>query len=629
MRSPTSPEDRNAQLRRVVEAVESETGHAFFRSLARGLAEALGVAYAFVSELTRDGTHFRSLALWARGRDGAPFEVPLAGTPCEGVLAGHISHYPDRICELFERDAALQAWNVRSYAGVPMIDSRGTILGHFAVFDDEPMDEERAAAATDVMRIFAARAAAEVERLRTLDTLHQSQMRLERLVESASDGILSYGADGTIVLFNRAAERILRCKAEDALGTNVSRFGTEEGLRLAGESIEKLAADPEALIFTGGDEGVPARRADGSVFLHEASLSRSDVGGQVLYTIIFRDTEERRRIGREVVELRRENDYLREELGWTYNVDEIVGRSGPVRQVLEHVERVSPTDSTVLLRGETGTGKELIARAIHARSRRKERPLVKVNCAALSPGLVEAELFGHEKGAFTGAGERRIGRFELAHGGTIFLDEVGEIPLDVQVKLLRVLQERELERLGSTHTTQVDVRTIAATNRDLEEEVRRGTFRADLFYRLNIFPIRVPPLRERKQDVPPLAIHFLTAFARRMGKPVEKIGSTAMTRLTAYGWPGNVRELANVLERAVILCQGDTVLEDHLGALADGTRGAGHFLTLEQMERQHIVRALEQTGGVLAGPRGAARLLGMSRSTVWSRMRKLGVQPKS
>jgi transcriptional regulator with GAF, ATPase, and Fis domain len=253
--------------------------------------------------------------------------------------------------------------------------------------------------------------------------------------------------------------------------------------------------------------------------------------------------------------------------------------------------------------------------------------MIKVNCGALPSSLAESELFGHEKGAFTGAVQQKKGRFELASHGTIFLDEVGDLSADVQVKLLRVLQEQELERLGATRTTKVDVRTIAATNRDLHDDVRTGAFRADLFYRLNIFPIHLPPLRERKEDVAPLAVHFVTELARRMGKPVRTIGTHAMSRLTAYDWPGNVRELANVLERAVILSQGETVREEHLAALSQGPRGAGPFLTLEEVERQHIVRALEQTGGVLAGPRGAARLLGLSRSTAWSRMKKLGVEP--
>jgi transcriptional regulator with GAF, ATPase, and Fis domain len=253
--------------------------------------------------------------------------------------------------------------------------------------------------------------------------------------------------------------------------------------------------------------------------------------------------------------------------------------------------------------------------------------MVKVNCGALPSSLAESELFGHERGAFTGAVQQKRGRFELAHHGTIFLDEVGELSADVQVKLLRVLQGGELDRIGATHITKVDVRAIAATNRDLHEEVRRGTFRADLFYRLNIFPIHIPPLRDRREDVPLLAGHFVTDFARRMGKTVDRIGALAAARLAAYAWPGNVRELANVMERAVILCEGPIIQDEHLGALdrRSASVESDVFLTLAEMERQHIQRALAKTGGVLAGPQGAARLLGMRRSTVWSRMRKLGI----
>jgi transcriptional regulator with GAF, ATPase, and Fis domain len=251
-----------------------------------------------------------------------------------------------------------------------------------------------------------------------------------------------------------------------------------------------------------------------------------------------------------------------------------------------------------------------------------------VNCGALPSSLAESELFGHERGAFTGAVQQKKGRFELANNGTIFLDEIGELSLDVQVKLLRVLQEQELERLGSTRPTKVDIRVIAATNRDLQAEIAAGRFRSDLFYRLNIFPIQVPPLRERPEDVPLLSVHFVTEFARRIGKPIEGIGAQAAARLTSYHWPGNVRELDNVLERAVILCEGPLILDEHIGTLQREPRAADGdgFLTLEEMERQHIQRALARTGGVLAGPQGAARLLGMRRSTIWSRMRKLGIR---
>ena len=328
-------------------------------------------------------------------------------------------------------------------------------------------------------------------------------------------------------------------------------------------------------------------------------------------------------------ELETQNVYLREELNLGRTFGDIVGASSAMRAMFKSVEMVAPTDSTVLILGETGTGKELLASAIHEASRRRRGVIVKVNCAALPPTLVESELFGHERGAFTGAVQQKKGRFELAHRGTIFLDEVGELPLEMQAKLLRVLQAQELERVGGTQTVKVDVRVIAATNRDLAEAVRSGAFRADLFYRLNIFPLRVPPLRERADDIPLLATHFVRQFAERMGKPARRIAPETLARLSRYQWPGNVRELANLLERAVILCNGAVIHDDHVGplALTAPATSSGTFPTLEEVERQHLLRALEQTGGVLAGPKGAARLLGMSRSTAWSRMRKLGITP--
>jgi formate hydrogenlyase transcriptional activator len=325
--------------------------------------------------------------------------------------------------------------------------------------------------------------------------------------------------------------------------------------------------------------------------------------------------------------------------------------------VLAKVEQVAPTDSTVLILGETGTGKELIARAIHDKSTRKARPLVKVNCAAISAGLVESELFGHVKGAFTGAVERRIGRFQLADGGTIFLDEVGELPPETQVKLLRVLQEQEFEPVGSSRTQRVDVRVITATNRNLEALVRNGAFRDDLFYRLNVFPITVPPLRERRRDIPALVMFFLERYARRFGKRVESVSSETMDRLVRYAWPGNVRELQNLVERAVILARGPVLALDRdvLLAAADGedpavtpetatteptasssasgrsaatgkAPAAGLDTLLEDVERRHIVAALEHARWVIDGPQGAARTLSIHPNTLRSRMRKLGIR---
>ncbi len=332
---------------------------------------------------------------------------------------------------------------------------------------------------------------------------------------------------------------------------------------------------------------------------------------------------------REIAELKNqladEKLYLEEEIRTEYTFEEVVGESPALKRVLSQVETVAPTDSSVLILGETGTGKEVIARAIHDLSPRHNRTFVKVNCAAIPTGLLESELFGHEKGAFTGAIAQKVGRFELAHGGTLFLDEVGDIPLELQPKLLRVLQEKEFERLGSTRTQRVDVRVVAATNRDLTQMVEDRLFRSDLFYRLNVFPIVVPPLRDRTEDVPLLVRYFAQKHARRMDRRVESIPSEEMEALTRYPWPGNVRELENLIERAVILSRGPTLHvplpENHPAGDASPTS----VVTLEAAERQHILRALQETHWVIAGVNGAAARLGMKRTTLQSRMSKLGI----
>ena len=312
------------------------------------------------------------------------------------------------------------------------------------------------------------------------------------------------------------------------------------------------------------------------------------------------------------------------------NFDEVVGRSAALRAVLEQAEIVAPTDSTVLIFGETGTGKELVARAIHNLSERRGRALVKVNCAAIPSGLLESELFGHEKGAFTGAIAQRIGRFELANGGTLFLDEVGDIPIELQPKLLRVLQEQDFERLGSTRTSRVDVRVVAATNADLAQKVADKQFRDDLYYRLNVFPIKLPALRERREDIPLLVHYFVQKYARRMKKPIDTIPTTTMTALTEYHWPGNVRELENFIERAVILSSG-AKLETPLSELAQRRKppaviSADNSITLEEAQREHILRTLRDTNWVIGGPAGAAARLGTKRTTLQTRIKKLGIR---
>ena len=305
--------------------------------------------------------------------------------------------------------------------------------------------------------------------------------------------------------------------------------------------------------------------------------------------------------------------------------EQIIGNSPALESVLEQVEQVAPTDSTVLIQGETGTGKELIARAVHNLSSRCGRPFIKLNCAAIPFDLLESELFGHERGAFTGAIAQKIGRFEMADKGTLFLDEVGDIPPGLQPKLLRVLQEQEFERLGSTRTQQVNIRLVAATNRNLAEMVKRGTFRSDLYYRLNVFPIPLPPLRARRQDIPALVEHFVEIYSRRMDKQIEEILPETMSSLTSYQWPGNIRELQNFIERSVIVSSGSVLRPPLTSLQAAAETESAEATTLEDVEREHIRKILEQTRWVVAGPNGAAARLGIKRSTLYFRMQKLGI----
>jgi formate hydrogenlyase transcriptional activator len=366
----------------------------------------------------------------------------------------------------------------------------------------------------------------------------------------------------------------------------------------------------------------PAAYGDGDV--HFLQLVANQVAVAVENALAFGEIEALKD------KLAKEKAYLEEEVRTEHDFGDIVGESRALHEVLKKVETVAPTDSTVLINGETGTGKELIARAVHDLSPRKGRTFVKLNCAAIPTGLLESELFGHEKGAFTGAIAQKIGRFELANQGTLFLDEVGDIPLELQPKLLRVLQEQEFERLGGTRTIHVNVRLVAATNRDLAAMVAENKFRSDLYYRLNVFPISLPPLRERPDDIPRLVRHFTQKFARRMGRRIETIPSSVMDALVHYAWPGNVRELQNVIERAVILSKGSTLqvsLADLQSTAANATAAAAPVasVTLTDAEREHILRALRDTNWVLGGPRGAAARLGMKRSTLHWKIKKLGI----
>jgi PAS domain S-box len=456
--------------------------------------------------------------------------------------------------------------------------------------------------------------------------LQENEERLSSIFESTMDAILTLDPQGCITLFNHAAERIFRCPARDAIGRPCARF-LSEGLRhMLAEYMGAAQPGCPSRTPIWVPEGHSAVRADGEVFPIEASLARAEASGEAIYTLILHDIEERKKAEAECQQLRGLNRYLEQELQAVKAEEELVGASGSLREVMSQVQQVAGTDATVLISGETGTGKEIIAQAIHRLSLRKERPFIKLNCATLPASLIESELFGHEKGAFTGARVSKPGRFELADGGTLFLDEIGELALELQAKLLRVLQEGEFERLGATRTSKVNVRIIAATNRNLKQCVQNGQFRADLFYRLNVFPIAMPPLRERQGDIMPLVEYFVRRYSAKYSKKIETVPEAMIMKLKVYPWPGNVRELQHVIERAVILTQGTRLA---LGDWFQEVCTSPEVPTLEEIERAHILKICEATGWRVSGKGGAAELLGLKPTTLEWRMKKLSITRRS
>jgi formate hydrogenlyase transcriptional activator len=632
------PDD--AALRAIAEGVEAETGDRFFSSLARNLALALDVQYAFVTRLSDDDTHFKMLALWERDHFGGNVALPLRGTPCESVLRGEIAHYPSELCARFPDDHLLAEWGAQSYCGVPVFDEQGRVFGHVAIIDDQPMPDGPRGIA--VMRIFAARVRAEVERLRmegvlreANERLAQSEERFRDLFDEAPIAYVYQGVDTRIIRANRTAMKILGVKPEEITGLLGTSFipDTPEAQRRLRDALPLMGRGTD---MTG--VVLELRRKDDGRPLWVRWWSTSEPGSNYTRSM-FIDITDRVLMEQEKTRLETQNAYLLDEIRSEQNFGDIIGASSGLRKVMHQIQLVAPTEATVLITGESGTGKELVARAIHTHSTRSGQALIKLNCSAVPEGLFESEFFGHVKGAFTGALKDKPGRFELADGGTLFLDEIGEVPLAMQAKLLRVLQEQELERIGDTRTRKVSVRVIAATNRDLKKEVDEGRFRQDLFYRLSVFPIEVPPLRERREDTAPLAAHFIRQSARRMNRPEPKITQAALGQLASYDWPGNVRELQNTVERAIILWREGPLTFDL--PVSQATENTGEhakpaataaLLTRDQLKRQErdaIVAALKQATGKISGRGGAAELLGMKPTTLASRISALGINRRT
>ncbi|HKA18670.1 MAG TPA: sigma 54-interacting transcriptional regulator [Blastocatellia bacterium] len=623
-------------LREIVEGTSAETGAGFFDALVKHLARSIGTKCAWVTEWLPDQRRLRALSFW-NGENYTPdYEYPIADTPCESVVESRrpvIIH--DRLIDLYPKDPDLPHLGAMSYMGVPLFDTDGQIMGHLAVLDDKPTSENESV--TAIFNIFAGRASAELRRLRRDRALHEREQKLSLMFEGAMDAIIEFDSDFRITNLNAAAIRVFGGSVSDRLDKGLDELVTKESqgklIYLIGELGRKNDGKQSSWI-PDGLEGVDP---EGKRFPAEATLSRYELAGRSFYTLILRNVHERVAAEERIRSLMGEADYLRAEIDAIQGFEEIVGASPALRHVLKDVERVAGMETTVLITGETGTGKELIARAIHRRSERRAKPLITVNCAAISSNLQESEFFGHEKGAFTGAVQRRDGRFKLADGGTIFLDEVGEMSLDLQAKLLRVLQEGEFEPVGSSRTVRVNVRVVAATNRDLEQMSKEGLFRADLMYRLNVFPVHLPSLRERGEDVVLLAEMFARQLGKRRGLTVATLSEAQKSRLRRYDWPGNIRELQNVIERAFITSlDGKTLNLDR--ALPDiestsisvprADSGESRVLTakeLKDLERKNIETALVTAKGRVSGPGGAAELLGLNANTLASRMRVLGI----
>jgi formate hydrogenlyase transcriptional activator len=622
--------ERDSPLRTLLEGTAEATGERFFEALVENLARALNTKCAWVTVYDEPSRKLKALAFWVDGQMVPHFEVAIDNTPCEAVI-DHVRlvHYPDNILDLFPNSLVLKELGAVSYLGVPLRGLDGAVLGHLAVIDDRPMPGEPTGMA--MFHIFAARAAAELQRMRAESLAKERDARLALLVSSVMDAIIELDENLNMVMLNPAAEAILGFQQGTGGERNFLTFLHDDSRRKILDLLVVLDNVPKNHRYVWVPGGLEILNATGKRLQAEATLSRFEIRHQMFNTLVLRDINDRLEAEHTIRILNEQTAYLKAEIKSLENFDELIGQSPPFMRVLQSVAQVAPTDATVLIQGETGTGKELIARAIHRSSRRADKPFIKINCAAFPAGLVESELFGHEVGAFTGADRQRKGRFELADGGTIFLDEISEMPLDVQVKLLRVLQEGQFERLGGATPLSVDVRVIAATNRHLNEEILVGRFRADLFYRIHVFPITIPPLRERRGDIP-LLVRFLVSFlASRLGRRIHGIASATMEQLVNYHWPGNVRELKNVIERAIITCPDDRlVLPEPLDKQPPRTPATAlepqmDLSTLEVVERQYIIHVLQSVGWRISGPRGAARILDLKPSTLRYRIHKLNI----
>ncbi|HEY4655811.1 MAG TPA: sigma 54-interacting transcriptional regulator, partial [Cyclobacteriaceae bacterium] len=589
---------------------------------------------AWVTEFHKEQNAMTTAAFWHSNDYQNNFTYLIDGTPCELVINSNtVVHFAERIQELFPRDhKMLSKFKGESYTGTALHDERGAVLGSIAIINSKPM--EITGEVREIFNMIKSRTASELQRLRREREILNRENHLRGLINGVKDLLINVNDKGQIVMLNSTAESTLGLDGNHCSGQHISRFLTESCRSKLISLIESINAKTggERYLWIPGTLKIVSE--SGSAFDAEGTLSRYELDGKIYYTLVLRGRDESGEAAEKSKQLIDETEYLQEELEEMKSSSQLIGESNAVKRLLQNIYMVAYTDATVLLSGETGTGKELVARHIHQISSRKDKPMITVNCGAIPPALMESEFFGHARGAFTGATAERKGRFQLAHGGTLFLDEIGELPLDLQVKLLRVIQEGEFEPVGSSKTIKVNVRIIAATHRNLFELCKENKFREDLYYRLNVFPLDVPPLRERQNDVVLIAGTFIRNCEKRLGKRLKPLSEEQERLLRSYSWPGNVRELQNIIERASILShEGVLDLQTTLGFAkvnnipaidADNDR----ILTRDEvveLEKLNIIKALKLCKGRVSGRDGAAALLHMVPSTLSSRIIALGI----
>ncbi len=639
-RTPFSTIEENEAILAILDGTSTEIGQDFFLSLVKNLSTVLNTYGAWVTEYFEDKQTMKTKALYLGDGWVDNLEYSVVGTACETVVhEKRLVHVRDDLFAKYKGNpdlAGFKKTNAVSYLGVPFEDVDGRILGHMSVIDTDPISEDREV--LNIFRIFANRASAEMRRLRAEKEILDREEKLVKLFDSAMDAIVELDNDFKINRINSAASKVFGVTGENVKGRLFNQFLNKESSGRLIKLTESLDNRPEGEKFIWIPQGLKAYNAAGDEFLAEATLSRFEMGKDHFYTLILRNVNERLLSEQRIRSLTIESEYLKEELKSLTESDGIIGESGSLIKVLKDVKKVAGTEATVLITGETGTGKELIARFIHSSSRRSDKPFIKVNCPAIPSSLIESEFFGHEQGAFTGATKKREGRFKVADGGTIFLDEIGDLPIELQSKLLRVLQEGEFEPVGSSKTEKVDVRVVAATNRNLLKEVKEGNFREDLYYRLNVFQIELPPLRERSGDVERIARAFVEKFAKRNGLSLDPLTDDDISRLNLYSWPGNIRELQNVIERAVITSiNGRVNLEQALPSIS--VKQVSRIATdeinkesilsdveMKELEKANIIKALDKTNWKISGKEGAAALLGIPTSTLNSKIKSLCIQ---